>query len=65
MSTATIPGRLTVDEFLSGPEREDGLQEELIEGDVLLSPYPNKILNANCSRWKIVDSLFEVKLLAG
>jgi len=38
MSTATIPSHITVDEFLARPEREDGQYEELVEGEVYVSP---------------------------
>jgi len=42
MSTALIPGQISIDEFLARPEREDGLQEELIEGEIILSPNAKK-----------------------
>ena len=35
MTTATL---LSVDEYLQLPPREDGLQDELIEGEIVLSP---------------------------
>ena len=42
MSTAIFPARLTVDEFLGRPERWDGNYEELIEGEVYVSPNNKK-----------------------
>ncbi len=38
ISTAVLPSRLSVDEFLRRPERQDGCYEELIEGEVYVSP---------------------------
>lgn len=38
MSTATLPSPITVDEFLARPEREDGQYEELVEGEIYVSP---------------------------
>lgn len=38
MSAATIPLRITVEEFLLRPERTDGYTEELVEGIVYVSP---------------------------
>ena len=38
MSTATLPHSVTVEEFLLRPLRTDGFQEELIEGEIYLSP---------------------------
>lgn len=38
MSAAPIPPRITVEEFLRRSAREDGLREELIGGEVILSP---------------------------
>jgi len=43
MSTARIPGQLFVDEFLAQlVERGDGFHEELIEGEIVLSPNAKK-----------------------
>ncbi len=42
MRTAILPARLTVDEFLERPERWDGNHEELIEGEVYVSPNNKK-----------------------
>ena len=42
MSTAILPARMTVDEFLKRPERCDGNYEELIEGEVYVSPNVKK-----------------------
>ena len=38
MSTAVQPHPITVEEFLERPERWDGNHEELIEGEIYLSP---------------------------
>jgi Uma2 family endonuclease len=35
---STIAAPLTVEEFLARPEREDGCAEELIDGEVIVSP---------------------------
>ncbi len=40
MSTAVLPGEMSLEEFLTRPEREDGYREELIEGELVLSPDP-------------------------
>lgn len=43
MSAAfTAPPLLTVDEFLQRPERMDGMQEELIDGEIIVSPNAKK-----------------------
>ena len=42
MRTAILPARLTVDEFLERPQRWDGNHEELIEGEVYVSPNNKK-----------------------
>ncbi len=39
-----------MDDFLSRPEREDGFHEELIEGEVVLSPNAKKRHNDIVSR---------------
>lgn len=38
MSTAVQPHHMTVEEFLERPERWDGNHEELIEGEIYVSP---------------------------
>src|SRR5947208_17119814 len=38
MSTAVQPHLMTVEEFLERPERWDGNHEELIEGEIYVSP---------------------------
>jgi Uma2 family endonuclease len=38
MSTAVQPHPMTVEEFLERPERWDGNHEELIEGEIFISP---------------------------
>jgi Uma2 family endonuclease len=38
MSTAVQPHQMTVEEFLERPERWDGYHEELIEGEIYVSP---------------------------
>ena len=40
MSTAVLPIEMSLEEFLARPEREDGQREELIEGELLVSPSP-------------------------
>ena len=42
MSKASVSARLTVDEFLERSERWDGNHEELIEGEVYVSPNDKK-----------------------
>jgi len=55
MATITAtPTLLTVDEYLSLPPREDGQKDELIEGEIVLSPSA-KPLHA-----KVVARLFEM-----
>lgn len=41
MTTATHS--VTVEEFLARPDREDGQREELIEGEIVLSPEPKPL----------------------
>ena len=43
MSAAVTTPRITVEEFLQRPERMDGWQEELIDGEIILLPNPNKL----------------------
>lgn len=43
MSAAIGSPRLTVEEFLLRPERTDGMQEELIDGEIILSPNAKKL----------------------
>jgi Uma2 family endonuclease len=50
MSTAIVPGQISIDDFLSRPEREDGFHEELIEGEIVLSPNAKKRHNDIVSR---------------
>lgn len=38
MSTAVLPTHVTVEEFLTRPERQDGFFEELVEGVVYVCP---------------------------
>jgi Uma2 family endonuclease len=45
MTPAIQPITITLEEFLARPEREDGQREELIEGEIVLSPEP-KLLHA-------------------
>ena len=40
MSTAALPSEMSLEEFQACPEREDGQREELIEGELVLSPTP-------------------------
>ena len=40
--SAVLPGQLTVDEFILRPERDDGFREELIEGEIVVSPNTKK-----------------------
>ena len=53
MSTAAIPTLLTVEEFLERPERWDGNYEELIEGEIYVSPNVKKRHN------DVVDRMME------
>jgi Uma2 family endonuclease len=43
MSTALVAPRMTVEEFLQRPEREDGMREELIDGEIIVSPNAKKL----------------------
>jgi Uma2 family endonuclease len=43
VSAAIIHPRITVDEFLLRPERSDGMQEELIDGEIIVSPNAKKL----------------------
>ncbi len=45
MTTAIHPKPLSVDEFLQRPAREDGCFEELIDGEVVVSPNVKKRYN--------------------
>ena len=40
MSTAVLPSEMSLEEFQARPEREDGQCEELIEGELIVSPDP-------------------------
>ena len=40
MSSAVLPAYLSLEEFLARPEREDDQREELIEGELIVSPSP-------------------------
>jgi Uma2 family endonuclease len=57
MSAASQP--ITLDDFLARPEREDGLREELIEGEIVLSPGP-KPLHAQIIR-KLREALMPLE----
>jgi Uma2 family endonuclease len=46
MNSAIEPITITLEEFLARPDREDGQREELIEGEIVLSPSP-KVLHAH------------------
>jgi Uma2 family endonuclease len=46
MTPAIQPITITLEEFLRRPNREDGQREELIEGELVLSPAP-KLLHAH------------------
>ncbi len=50
INTLTAPSLISIDDFLSRPEREDGFQEELIEGEIVLSPNAKKRHNDVVSR---------------
>ena len=43
MSAAFLHARITVDELLQRPERLDGLNEELIDGEIIVSPNAKKL----------------------
>jgi Uma2 family endonuclease len=43
MSAAIFPSRITVEEFLLRSERPDGMQEELIDGEIVVSPNTKKL----------------------
>ena len=41
MPTAVLPAEMSLEEFSNRPEREDGLKEELIEGELVVRPAPD------------------------
>ena len=43
MSAALVSSRITVEEFLVRSERMDGWQEELIDGEIIVSPNAKKL----------------------
>jgi Uma2 family endonuclease len=47
MTVTTTPSLLTVDEFARRPERRDGWQEELVRGEIVVTPPPS-FQHGNC-----------------
>lgn len=54
MSTAALPIEMSLADFIARPAREDGWREELIEGELVVSPTPRP------SHTMIVERLREV-----